>query len=84
MSSLPKFKLSAQTIPPGSQMNTICFVWCYHGQFQFMVQVIGLVCSSNVKILASLHWLPVKFRIDFKIAVYVYKALAGPCTKIYQ
>ncbi len=27
-------------------------------------------------ILASLHWLPVKFRIYFKIAVYVYKAIA--------
>ncbi len=32
-------------------------------------------------ILASLHWLPVKFRIDFKIAVYVYKALAGLAPK---
>lgn len=26
-------------------------------------------------ILATLHWLPVKFRIDFKIAVFVYKAV---------
>ncbi len=32
-------------------------------------------------ILASLHWLPVKFRIDFKIAVFVYKALAGLAPK---
>ncbi len=32
-------------------------------------------------ILASLHWLAVKFRIDFKIAVYVYKALAGLAPK---
>ena len=26
-------------------------------------------------VLASLHWLPVKFRIDFKILLYVFKAL---------
>lgn len=28
-------------------------------------------------VLASLHWLPVKFRIDFKILLYVFKALHG-------
>lgn len=28
-------------------------------------------------ILASLHWLPVKFRIDFKILLFVFKALNG-------
>ena len=28
-------------------------------------------------ILISLHWLPVKFRVDFKIALLVYKALNG-------
>ncbi len=28
-------------------------------------------------ILVCLHWLPVKFRINFKIAVFVYKALSG-------
>jgi len=28
-------------------------------------------------VLEILHWLPVKFRIDFKIAVLVYKALPG-------
>ncbi|XP_055493235.1 uncharacterized protein LOC129698247 [Leucoraja erinacea] len=28
-------------------------------------------------ILASLHWLPVQFRINFKILLYVYKALNG-------
>ena len=28
-------------------------------------------------VLHALHWLPVKFRIDFKIAVLVYKALNG-------
>ncbi len=33
------------------------------------------------QILASLHWLPVKFRIDFKIAVFVYKALSGLAPK---
>ncbi len=32
-------------------------------------------------ILASLHWLPVNFRIDFKIAVFVYKALSGLAPK---
>ncbi len=28
-------------------------------------------------VLASLHWLPVKFRVDFKVLVYVFKALHG-------
>lgn len=28
-------------------------------------------------ILASLHWLPVRFRIDFKIILFVFKALTG-------
>ncbi len=32
-------------------------------------------------ILACLHWLPVKFRIDFKIAVFVYKTLPGLAPK---
>ena len=28
-------------------------------------------------VLAALHWLPVRFRIDFKIALFVFKALHG-------
>ncbi len=28
-------------------------------------------------ILASLHWLPVRFRIDFKILILVFKSLNG-------
>ena len=28
-------------------------------------------------ILASLHWLPIRFRIDFKILLFVFKALNG-------
>lgn len=28
-------------------------------------------------VLASLHWLPVRFRIDFKISLLTYKALNG-------
>ncbi len=32
-------------------------------------------------ILASLHRLPLKFRIDFKIAVFVHKALSGLASK---
>ncbi len=28
-------------------------------------------------VLASLHWLPVKFRVDFKVLVFVFKALHG-------
>ncbi len=32
-------------------------------------------------ILACLHWRPVKFRIDFKIAVFVYKTLPGLAPK---
>ncbi len=36
----------------------------------------GTKNKDNISsILASLHWLPVKFRIDFKIAVFVYKGL---------
>ena len=33
--------------------------------------------SHITPILISLHWLPVKFRVDFKIALLVYKALNG-------
>ena len=33
--------------------------------------------SHITPILVSLHWLPVKFRVDFKIALLVYKALNG-------
>ena len=29
-------------------------------------------------VLASLHWLPVQFRIHFKILLFVFKALNGP------
>lgn len=28
-------------------------------------------------ILKSLHWLPVRFRVDFKIALLIFKALRG-------
>lgn len=28
-------------------------------------------------VLAELHWLPVKFRIDFKILLFIFKALQG-------
>src|SRR4029434_7347240 len=28
-------------------------------------------------ILASLHWLPVRFRVDFKVLLFVFKALSG-------
>ncbi len=28
-------------------------------------------------VLASLHWLPVKFRVDFKVLLFVYEALNG-------
>ncbi len=33
-------------------------------------------------VLSSLHWLPVKFRVDFKILLFVYKALFG-CAPSY-
>lgn len=32
-------------------------------------------------VLASLHWLPIKFRVDFKILMFVYKALSGCAPK---
>ncbi len=28
-------------------------------------------------VLASLHWLPAKIRVDFKVFVFVFKALHG-------
>lgn len=31
--------------------------------------------------LRNLHWLPVKFRVDFKILMFVYKALSGLAPK---
>ena len=32
-------------------------------------------CAHITPVLMHLHWLPVKFRVDFKIALLVYKAL---------
>lgn len=34
-------------------------------------------CEHITPVLAELHWLPVKFRIDFKILLFVFKALHG-------
>jgi len=34
-------------------------------------------CTHTTPILASLHWLPVRFRIDFKILLFVFKAVNG-------
>ena len=34
-------------------------------------------CDHITPILAALHWLPVSFRIDFKILLFVFKALNG-------
>ena len=34
-------------------------------------------CAHITPVLMHLHWLPVKFRVDFKIALLVYKALHG-------
>ncbi len=33
-------------------------------------------------VLSSIHWLPVKFKVDFKILLFVYKALSG-CAPSY-
>ena len=33
--------------------------------------------SHITPVLCSLHWLPVKFRIDFKILVFTFKAIYG-------
>ena len=35
-------------------------------------------------VLASLHWLPVKFRIEFKILLLTYKALLGQAPSYLQ
>ena len=42
----------------------------------------GVIClkpkfNHITPVLVQLHWLPVKFRIEFKIALFVYKALHG-------
>ena len=37
--------------------------------------------DSNKEALAELHWLPVKFRIKFKILVFVFKCLRGEAPK---
>ena len=35
-------------------------------------------CNSHITlVLYSLHWLPVKFRIDFKILLFTFKAIYG-------
>ena len=34
-------------------------------------------------VLAQLHWLPVKFRIDFKILLFVFKAVNGSAPPLY-
>lgn len=34
-------------------------------------------CQHITPVLALLHWLPVRFRIDFKVLLFVYKALHG-------
>ncbi len=36
-------------------------------------------CDHITPVLASLHWLPVRFRIDFKILLITFKALNGLC-----
>ena len=35
------------------------------------------VCNHITPVLESLHWLPVRFRVDFKIMMLTYKALHG-------
>ena len=55
-------------------------------QFQRLQRVLNaaarMICftprSAHVTpVLMYLHWLPIKFRVDFKIALLVYKALNG-------
>ena len=38
-------------------------------------------CQATTPILISLHWLPVNFRIHFKILVLTYRALHGQATQ---
>ena len=39
-----------------------------------------LTCTKKhiTPVLASLHWLPIRYRIDFKLLLTVYKSLHGP------
>ena len=53
------------------------------GQLQFIQNAAARVLTRTRKaahitpVLKSLHWLPVSFRIDFKILLLVYKSLNG-------
>lgn len=62
----------------------------YSGLLQTLISRLQMVQNAAVRlltgtkkrdhitpILASLQWLPVQFRIDFNVAVFVFKALSG-------
>lgn len=39
------------------------------------IRLLTVTRESITRILASLHWLPVKYRVDFKVLLFVFKAL---------
>ena len=56
------------------------------GYFNYVINNLQLIQNTTARVskrdhislvLASLHWLPVKSRIDFKILLLTYKALTG-------
>ncbi len=49
---------------------------CCHSQSDFLMYLFGSYLNIT-PVLRSLHWLPVTFRIDFKVLLLVYKSLNG-------
>lgn len=49
--------------------------------FMFVLARVPFAIYTRYKILASLFWLPVQFRIDFKIMLFVFKSLNGLLNK---
>ena len=41
------------------------------------MNIYGVFHSDITPVLCSLHWLPVKFRIDFEILLLTFKAIYG-------
>ena len=54
--------------------------WLYilpHCKMRWPDFLVGWEKNSISSILAALHWLPIRFRIDFKVLMMTYKALNG-------
>ena len=62
------------------QQPSIWFTFCsvYLNCNACRMQLLGLYLNvPRAPVLCSLHWLPVKFRIDFKILLFTFKVIYG-------